>query len=432
MNAAKKPKKDALYVVDGLRTPFGKSGGALSSLEADDLGRLCVRHLLARHVALAESLEEFLFGCVGQSARAANVARVIALRSGIPPEVPAMTVHRNCASGMEAIAEVMKRRDEGGNGLFLVGGTESMSSYPLNFSAGMTKVFSSFVRAKSLGKKLAALSQFRPSYMAPRIALIEGLTDPVCGESMGKTAENIARDFGISRSDQDAYALASHQKAAAAQARLREESVLIVGESGILARDDESVRPQQSLEALARLKPVFTRSCGTVTPGNACPVSDGAVALILARGPALAATQQKPLGRVVDQVVVGLDPTRMGLGPVHAIARLLAKNALSLEDVNLFEINEAFAAQVLGCLAALESPSFAKKSLGMDEAPGRIPLAKLNVNGGAIALGHPVGASGARLVLTLLKELERRGQKRGIAALCVGGGQGAALLVERD
>ena len=425
----RRQKQVELFVIEGVRTPFSKAQGALESQPADELGRIVTKEILDRTLVDAGIIDEVVFGCVGQNARAANIARVIALRAGIPERVPAVTVHRNCASGMEAITQAMMRVQCDRGSLFLVGGAESMSGYPLEMSERMTRLFKGLARSRSAAGKITNLLSFRPSFLAPRIALLEGLTDPVHGINMGQTAEILARDFDITREEQDRFALESHRKAAAARERLRQETMMVVTPR-VAVRDDTSVRAQQSIEALAKLRPIFAGRTGTVTAGNACPVTDGAVALLVGTEKAAEGSGRDPLGRVVDFAYSGLDPTRMGLGPVHAMNQLLDRNGLGLDDIDLFEINEAFAAQVLGVLRASMSEDYARRVLGRDHVLGEIPMEKLNVNGGAIALGHPVGASGARLVLTLMKELERRGLKRGIASLCVGGGQGAALLVE--
>jgi len=288
-------------------------------------------------------------------------------------------------------------------------------------------------RARGPWRRARAALRFRPALLRPRSALLEALHDPVSGLGMGETAERLAREFALPRTRQDEYALVSHQRAVAAAGRLREEIVPAFPPPACepLAADT-GPRADQSLERLARLRPRFDRRHGTVTAGNSCPVSDGAVALLVGDEAAARDWPVPPLGRVQAWAAVGLEPARMGLGPVHAVARVLDETGLALDDIELFELNEAFAAQVLACLDAAGSAAFARAELGRDRPLGAIPLERLNVNGGAIALGHPVGATGARLLLTLLLEMGRRGARRGLAALCVGGGQGMAFLVERD
>ena len=422
-----------LYIVDGVRTPFCKMGTALAGADAVELGRTATAALLARTGLDPARIDEVIFGCVGQPAEAANVSRVIALRAGVPEHVPAITVHRNCASGFEAITQAAARVAPGRGDIFLVGGTESMSRYPLLFNEGATRKFGELAKAKKPLQKLAGVLRFRPRDLAPRVTLQLGLTDPVCGVNMGQTAELLARDWGIPREAQDQFALQSHQRAAAAKARLAEEMWPVYprgGEKPAAVTDDNGVRENQTMEALAKLRPVFEKRGGTVTAGNASQITDGAVALLVMSEAGLRRTGLQPLGRLVEYAYAGCEPARMGLGPVYAIARAEQRSGLGLKDAELIEINEAFAAQVLACRAAAQSPEFGRKNLGRSAALGEIPAEKLNVNGGGIALGHPVGASGARLTLTALKELRRRGAKRALVSLCVGGGQGGALWLE--
>jgi acetyl-CoA acetyltransferase family protein len=288
------------------------------------------------------------------------------------------------------------------------------------------------MRAKSPVQKLQAFSRFRPRMLAPRIALAEGLTDLVCGLNMGQTAEVLAREFRITRERQDGFALQSHHRAVAGREKLREEIVpVFAAPRSEPVPDDVGPRENQTLEALAKLKPYFDRKNGTVTVGNSCQVTDGAVALLIGGERVASKWPTPPLARIRASAFAGVSPARMGLGPVFAAARALEQAKLELADCQLFEINEAFAAQVLACLEAARSDRFARDELGRARALGEIPMELLNVNGGAIALGHPVGASGARLLLTLALEMRRRGLQRGLASLCVGGGQGAAFILER-
>jgi acetyl-CoA acetyltransferase family protein len=425
--------KPRLVIVDGVRTPFCKAGTDLARLDAVELGRITVTNLLQRTGLNPSLVEEVIFGCVAQPADAANIARVIALRSGIPERVPAVTVHRNCASGLESLTMAYEKMCAGRSGIFIVGGTESMSQMPLIFRQSAADKFAKLTRAKSFTKKLGAFAAFRPRDFRPRIGLQLGLTDPVCGLNMGETAELLAREFHISREEQDAFALESHQRAIAARSKLAEEICPVVGsghlKSGVTL--DNGPRENQSLAALAKLRPVFDKSFGTVTAGNSSQITDGAVALLVmeverARGLGLA-----PIGALVDYAVTGCDPKRMGLGPVFAMAQLRERTGLSMSDADLIEINEAFAAQTMAVLKAAESEEYFRAHLGGAPPLGSIPRDKLNVNGGAIALGHPVGATGARLILTSLKELQRRNARRALVSLCVGGGQGTALWLER-
>ena len=421
------------WILSGVRTPFVKAGAAFRDTPAYELGRVAIAELLAREELDPARLDEVVLGNCAGPAEAANVARVTALRAGIPEPVPAATVHRNCASGMEAVASAAHRIGSGDAKLVLAGGTESMSQIPLLYSFEYATWLGGLMRAKNGLQKAAALSRFKPRMLTPRIGIAEGLTDYVCGLNMGQTAEVLSREFRITRERQDQYALMSHQRAIAAREKLREEIVpLFPPPRHEIVRDDVGPREGQTLEALAKLKPYFDRRNGTVTVGNSCQVTDGAVALLVGDEATAKSWASPPLGRIRAFAFAGLSPRRMGLGPVFAIARALERAKLTLSDIERFEINEAFAAQVLACLEASRSDTFARAELGRDRALGEIPLDILNVNGGAIALGHPVGSSGARLLLTLLVEMRRQRLKLGCAALCVGGGQGAAFILERD
>jgi acetyl-CoA acetyltransferase family protein len=421
------------WILGGVRTPYAKAGGAFKRIPVYELGRWAIADLLARHEVDPGTLDEVVLGNCAQPAEAANVARVTALLAGVPERVPGYTVHRNCASGMEAVADACYRIEARAASLVLAGGMESMSQIPLMYSFEYAEWLEGVMRAKSLPAKLAAFARFRPRLLTPRIAIAEGLTDYTCGLNMGQTAEVLAQEFRITRERQDAFALESHRRAIDARERLREEIVPVFpAPDHAIVRDDVGPRENQTLEALARLKPYFDRRNGTVTVGNACQVTDGAVALLVGDDETAARWPVPALGRVRSFAFAGLSPRRMGLGPVFAMARALELAGLALEDIELFEINEAFAAQVLACVAAAASPEFARAELGRERALGEIPLDRLNVNGGAIALGHPVGSSGARLILTMLLEMRRRKIKRGLASLCVGGGQGAAFVLERE
>ena len=409
-----------IFVLAGARTPFAKVGTDLAGLGAADLGRAAVQSLLIRTGVDPASLDEVILGCVVQPPEALNIARVVALRSGIPQHVPAMTVQRNCASGLEAITQACLRIQAGEGQLYLAGGVESMSGTPMLFSRRAAKKIAAMAGSKSAAKKIRALAALRPSDFLPTPGLKLGLTDPVSGLSMGETAEILAREYAISREDQDTFALRSHQRAAAGESRLAEEIVPAYDPvRGTAATRDNGVRPHQSLEMLAKLRPVFEPETGTVTAGNSSQITDGAVALLIGTEEVAGRLGLEPLGIIRGFAYAGCDPDRMGLGPAFASEHLLERLHLTIEDADLVEINEAFAAQVLAVLRKMKADGI-----------GDIPDDRLNVNGGAIALGHPVGASGARLVLTALKELRRRNARQAVVSLCVGGGQGGALWLE--
>jgi acetyl-CoA acetyltransferase family protein len=426
--------KERIAIVDGLRTPFSKAGGPLAPYAADDLGTVAVRELMARTGFKPADLDEVIVGNVAQPAESANVARVIALKAGLPQDLIASTVHRNCASGMESITTAANRIAAGEAGAILAAGTESMSNIPLLFGRQMTKLFGRMMKARTPLQRLGVWMGFRPAMLTPIVGVQVGLTDPVCGLNMGQTAEVLAREFAITRGEQDQWALRSHQRAAAAWAanRLGDEVVPLPlpPQFDQMMTQDDGFRANQDMAALGKLKPYFDKVAGTVTVGNACPITDGAGAVLLMSEARAKAEGRVPLGYLREYAYAALDGRRMGIGPVHATAKLLAKSGLAMRDFDLVEINEAFAAQVLACTRAFASDAYAQAHLGRTAAVGEIDPERLNVNGGAIALGHPVGATGSRLVVTLLKELRRRGQQRGLATLCVGGGQGAALALE--
>lgn len=426
--------KTRVAIIDGVRTPFCKAWGRLRHVEADDLGAYAIKELMTRTGFPVSDVNEAVFGNVAQPMHAANIARVMALKAGFPDSLSAQTVHRNCASGMQAITTSALLIRAGEADTVLTGGTESMSNVPLVYDKPMTDLFMKMNKARSKMELIKVLMTFRPSFLKPVMALEKGLTDPINGMIMGKTAELLARDFHISRGAQDVFALESHKKACAAMqaGRFTGEIVPIpvAPDYASFQAQDDGPRVQQSMEDLAKLKPYFERETGTVTVGNACQVTDGAVALLMMSEAKAKALGLNPLGYLVDYAYAGLDGKRMGLGPVYATTRLLEKTGGTLSDYDLIEINEAFAVQVLACVKAMASADYAQKFLGRQTAIGEVDRERLNVNGGAIALGHPVGATGARLVVTLLRELKRRGLKKGLATLCIGGGQGAALDLE--
>ena len=434
MSAARNRRARDMAIVAGLRTPFCKAGGALQGASAADLASAAFRELLDRTDIARDEIDEVILGCAGPDAREANVARVAALRAGLPETTPALTVMRNCASGMEAVMHAKQKLAAGEGEVFLVGGAESMSNFPLLMGPQLVRFFQRLGKARSLGQRLTALAGFRPSALKPRVAVLEGLTDPTTGLTMGATAEQVARRFEVDRQSMDAYALQSHQRATRAQQTERfgrEVAPLVAPPSfGAAVREDDGVRTEQTLEALQRLRPVFDRREGDVTVGNSCQVTDGAVALLVTSLSKAKKLGLEPLAIVRGAATAALAPETMGLGPVHATPAALARAGVAFDDVDLFELNEAFAAQVLGCQRAFADADYCRDVVGLEDAIGTLELDRLNVNGGAIALGHPIAATGARLVLTLAHELRQRGQRYGVATLCVGGGQGQALVLE--
>jgi acetyl-CoA acetyltransferase family protein len=429
-------------VVNGVRTPFCKAWTELARLPAQELGRIAVREAIERsgldaspRPGRTDGVDEVIVGNIASPYDAANVARVIALKACLPKSVPAYTVNRNCGSALQAIADGAFRIAHGAAEVIVAAGVESMSQIPLLYGSAAKEIFLSAARAKGIGQRLAVLSRFRPRHFKPVIALEAGLTDPISSLNMGQTAEVLAREWTITRDEQDRMALESHRRVTRSwnEGRLVEEVVPVaVGPryDRVVERDNGH-RENQSFEALSKLRPYFDRRFGTVTAGNASQITDGAAALVLASEDAVRERGLQPLGWIRSQAFAACDPERMGLGPAYATPRALAAAGVALKDIGLVEINEAFAAQVLACVRALDSDEFCRNELGLSGRVGLLDPDRTNVNGGAIALGHPVGASGARLVLTLLLEMRRRGVELGLATLCIGGGQGGAMILER-
>jgi acetyl-CoA C-acetyltransferase len=425
-----------VYVVDGARTPFLKAKGKLGPFSGGDLAVGCGRPLLARQSFSPTEFDEVIVGAAMPSADEANIGRVVSLRLGCGDKVPAWTVMRNCASGMQALDSAYVNILAGKSHLVLAGGCDAMSHAPLLYGPKMVNWLADWYAAKSFGQRAGVAVQFRLAYLAPVIAILKGLTDPIVKLTMGQTAEIVAKRFGITRQMMDEFAAESHQKVLAGRAAGHYGEIEpLIDAAGNVYKEDDGVRTDSTPERLAKLRPVFDKTYGNVTAGNSSQVTDGAAMLILASEEAVAKHNLKPLGAIIDSQWSALDPAEMGLGPVHAITPMLMRNGLGLNDLDALEINEAFAAQALGCLAAWESEAYCKEKLGLDSTGiakfGKFDRSKFNVDGGAIAIGHPIGASGARVVLHALKVLERTGGKRAAASLCIGGGQGGAMLLER-
>jgi len=425
-------RRRPVFVVDGARTPFLKARGAPGPFAAADLSVACGRQLLLRQPFAPEELDEVVLGCIMPAPEEANIARVVALRVGCGDRVPAWTVQRNCGSGLQAVDSAAHDIAAGRADLVLAGGTESMSRAPVLWRPAMVHALARLYAAKSTGARLRALLAFRPAHLKPLFALLRGLTDPVVGLSMGQTAEIVASRFRIGREDMDAFAVESHRRLARAldQNTLTEVVPLYTDDGRILPRDD-GVRRDTDMTALSRLRPAFDPPFGLVTAGNSAQVTDGAAWVLLASEAAVKRHGLVPRARIVDSEWAALDPAQMGLGPVYAMTPLLRRQRLTPGRIDYFEINEAFAAQVLACLAAWLDRAFCRRELGSTGPVGAVNRARLNVDGGAIALGHPVGTSGARILLHLVHVLEQRKGKRGVASMCIGGGQGGAMMIER-
>lgn len=430
MNAPSHLPGRPVYIVDGMRTPQLKARGAPGPFHASDLGVAAGRALLLRQPFSPADLDEVVFGCVSSGPDEANIARVISLRLGCGDRVPAWTAQRNCASGMQALDSAAKDIALGRADLVLAGGTEAMSHHPVLLNEQMVAWLAGFNRARTLPHKLRELARLRGPHLVPVIGLLRGLTDPVVGLTMGQTTEELAKRFDITRAEMDAFALQSHQRLAAAQASLADEIEPLYSGQSVIEHDD-GLRSDSSLEQLAQLKPVFDPKYGLVTAGNSAQVTDGAACLMLASADAVERHHLAPRARIVDVAWSGLDPAQMGLGPAYAIAQLLQRQRMATGDIDWWEINEAFAGQVLACLKALRDVEFCRTELERDAPFDPIDPDRLNPDGGGISLGHPVGASGARIVLHLLRVLEAHDAKRGVASLCIGGGQGGAMLIER-
>ncbi len=396
-----------VFVLDAVRTPIGRYAGGLAQVRPDDLAAHVIAALVKRAEAVTDRLDHVVFGATNQAGEDnRNVARMALLLAGLPYDVPGVTVNRLCGSGLEAVADAARRVALGENELVVAGGVESMTRAPFS----MPKAGAAFDRAPPPVYDTTIGWRYQNPRLAARFEL----------QSMGETAENVAEKHAITREDQDAFALESQRRAAAAWARgdFAEEIVPVVvpqpkGEPQTVGKD-ECVRADASIEALAKLKPVFKKG-GSVTAGNSSPINDGAAALLLCSEEVVKASGKPPLARLVVSQTVGVEPNLMGEGPIPAVKRLLGRAALSTSDVGLFELNEAFAAQALACVRALE-----------------LDPTKVNVRGGAIALGHPIGCSGARIAATLLYAMRSANEKRGVASLCIGVGQGIAALFERD
>ncbi|MCK4102073.1 3-oxoadipyl-CoA thiolase [Acinetobacter radioresistens] len=396
------------YIVDAIRTPFGRYGGGLAAVRADDLGAVPIQALMQRNPGVDWSqLDDVIYGCANQAGEDnRNVGRMSALLAGLPYQVPATTVNRLCGSSMDAIAMAARAIKAGEAHLVIAGGVESMTRAPFV----MGKAESAFSRSQKIEDTTMGWR-----FINPRLKEMYGV------ETMPQTAENVAEQFGINRADQDRFALTSQQRTAAAQQRgffaheLTPVTILQRKGEAVVVDSDEHPRASTTLEGLTRLKPVV-KAEGTVTAGNASGINDGAAAVLVASDEAVARYQLKPRARIVAATTVGVEPRIMGFAPAPAIRKLLDQTGMSLEQMDVIELNEAFAAQALACTRDLGLP---------DDS------IKVNPNGGAIALGHPLGASGARLVTTALNQLEQSNGRYALCSMCIGVGQGIAMIIER-
>jgi acetyl-CoA acyltransferase len=440
-----------VVIVDGVRTPFAKAGSKLKDIHPAELGRVALKQLINQTNLDVNLVDEVIIGNTGNPADSVNISRVIALNSGIPLKTSAYTVHRNCASALESITSGYEKIRSGTMDVVLVGGSESMSQMPTLLPTKIQNIFNKLFVAKGPAqalpllwallkadiKQIKALLQgnFKDEYF-PIISVMQGLTDPFVGINMGQTAEILAKEWGLTREMQDTFAARSHNLAVAAakEGRLKDEITPVFAAPDFKEVISEDIGPRegQSVEALAKLKPFFDRQTGSITVGNACPLTDGAAMMLLMSREKAQALGYKPMAKIRSYGFAGLEPERMGLGPVYSTPVALKRAGISMKEIGLVELNEAFAAQVLSCQKAFDSDEFAKNKLGLSSKIGEVRSEIINVNGGAIALGHPVGATGTRLALTLMKEMKRRQTQFGLATLCIGGGQGGSLILENE
>ena len=390
--------KENIVIVSGARTAIGSFGGSLKNLEATDLGGIAIKEALKRGQVAPEDVNEVVMGCVGQAAENAFMARVSAIKAGIPYEATALTVNRLCSSGLQAIVTAAMEIDEGFCEIAVAGGGESMNNIPY------------YIRKMRTG--------YRMGHGEVEDGLVTALSDPITRDHMGITAENVAERYHVSREDQDKYALLSQQRAAKARDEGKFKDEIIPLEVKVNKKEtkifdtDEYIRDNTTLEKLEKLRPAFKKD-GTVTAGNASGINDCGAAVVLMKAEEAEKRGQKPIVRIVEAAAAGVDPAYMGIGPVPAVRKLLKKTGLTLDDIGLFELNEAFASQTLACI----------RELGLD-------INKVNVNGSGISMGHPIGATGCIITIKLMNEMVRRNERYGIATLCIGGGQGLAVLFE--
>lgn len=419
-------------VVNGCRTPFLRSGSAFQGLSAIQLGRLAVKDLLLRAELPGDSVDHLIFGTVVHDPRAPNIAREVGL-SVLPPTVPAVTVSRACASSNQAITDGMNLIETGQAEVVVAGGAESLSRIPITVSQPLSAALVKASRARSLKDRAQAFAGLRPGDLIPQAPAIAEYST---GETMGESAERMAKENGISREAQDEWALRSHRLAQAGveDGRLGLEllSVYVPPDYATVVEADNGIRPDTSLEALAALRPAFDRSHGSVTAGNASPLTDGASAVLLMSEDRARAEGREPLGRIRGYAYSGVDPAGQLLqGPAYAAPEALKRAGVSMKDIDLMEMHEAFASQVLSNLQALNSDEFARDELGLDRAVGHPDVDRINVMGGSIAIGHPFAATGGRVTMTLIHEMRRRDLELGLITVCAAGGLGFAMVVER-
>jgi acetyl-CoA acyltransferase len=420
-------------IIEGCRTPFLRSGTEFKDMTAVDLGTLAVRELLSRAEVPGGDIDEVVYGTVVHSVQAPNIAREVMLRAGIPASVPAFTVSRACASSNQAITSAAEQIALGQADVVLAGGAESLTDIPILVSKPLRDRLVAASKAKSLGARVKAFAGFRPGELAP---MTPAIAEPSTGETMGESAERMAKENGISREEQDRWALRSHTLAAAAteDGRLTAEiaPTYLPPRYDAMVDRDNGIRGDSTLEKLASLRPVFDRRHGSVTAGNASGLTDGASAVLLMSEERAKAEGREPLGYIRSWAYAALEPADQLLqGPAFAVPRALDRAGLTMGDIDLWEMHEAFAAQVLSNLQWLDSDAFARDRLGRSSKVGILPEDRINVMGGSLAIGHPFGATGGRVTVTLLNEMKRRGVGTGLISVCAAGALGFAMVVER-
>jgi len=420
-------------IIEGCRTPFCKVGSAYRAVSPVELGKVAVREVLSRAELDVAEIDEIVYGIVVPQIQAPNVAREVGLAAGLPPSVPAYTVSRACASANQAITSAAETIALGYADAMIAGGTEVLSDVPMLLSRRLRDSLLGAAKARSVPARLRALARIRPRDLAP---VAPAIAEPSTGESMGESAERMAKENGITREAQDAWALRSHRLAhqGTVDGRLREEQVptYVPPDFTQVVTEDNGIRADTSLEKLAALPPVFDRSWGSVTAGNASPLTDGASAVLLMSEEKAAALGYTPLGYIRSWAYAALSPAAQLLqGPVWATPRALDRAGVAMTDIELWEMHEAFAAQVLSNLQALDSDTFAQKELGRSRKVGILDESRINVMGGSIAIGHPFGATGGRLTVTLLREMRRRDLGLGLITVCAAGALGFAMVLER-
>jgi acetyl-CoA acyltransferase len=422
--------EDRIVVVAGARTPFARARSAYAKMSPSALGGIVLRETIARSDIDPKLVEEIYFGIVSAPAEGTNVAREALFDSDLPPEIPCTTINRYCASSAEAAAGIAAKILSGQIDIGIAGGVESISSIRAIFSQEATDYFQDFARAKTTGQKLGFVSKFRPTLLTPNAP---GIKEPTTGLTMGQSGDLMAREFKITREEQDKFAVESHLKAHAAWERgfYKSHVVPVATPDGKLVDRDTDIRSDTTVEKLSKLRPVFYKD-GTITAANASPLTDGASAVLLMRESKARELRLQPLGviRSFASAAVDIKKEPLLIGPAYAIPRALKKAGVSFKDMDILEFHEAFAAQVLSTFRAIESKQWAKDKLGVDQAIGEIDLSKVNVNGGSIPLGHPFGATGGRMILQTLHELRARKKNLGLISICAAGGLGSVMIVE--